>query len=81
MTTKTTDPLPPIAASPHRSVDASGRVLPRTEEEIRARNEVARQALAANRADTDATDTDEMFERFIREIDEDREPGSGKRYR
>jgi excisionase family DNA binding protein len=37
----------PAIASPHRSVDASGRALPMTDAEIRARNAVAIRALDA----------------------------------
>jgi hypothetical protein len=37
--------IAPPSASPHRSVDARGRLLPMTEEEIRRRNEDAIRAL------------------------------------
>ena len=58
--------------SPHRSVDAQGRALPRTESEIRARAEEIARGLDALAEIVDETDTDEMWERFTRELDEDR---------
>jgi hypothetical protein len=58
--------------SPYRSVDARGRVLPMTDAEVRARAEIATRALDEIAGMTDETDTAEVWERFTREIDEDR---------
>ena len=58
--------------SPHRSVDAHGRLLPMTDVEIRARAEIALRALDEIATMTDETDTDELWERFTRELEEDR---------
>ena len=58
--------------SPHRSVDATGRALPMTDAELQARaTEIARM-LDEIALITDETDTDERWERFTRELDEDR---------
>jgi hypothetical protein len=65
MTTHTT-------VSPHRSVDARGRALHRTEAELRARAEEVARGLDALAEMVDGTDTDEVWERFTRELDEDR---------
>lgn len=62
----------PPTVSPHRSVDARGRALPRTEEELRARAEEVARGLDALAEIVDETDTDEVWERFTRELDEDR---------
>jgi hypothetical protein len=59
-------------ASPHRSVDAHGRALPMTDAELRARAKVAIRALDEIAGVTDESDTDELWERFTRGIDEDR---------
>jgi excisionase family DNA binding protein len=61
-----------LCASPHRSVDASGRALPMTDAQIRARNEIAIRALDEIAHMTDATDTDAVWEEFTRGLDEDR---------
>jgi hypothetical protein len=65
-------PIAPATLSPQRSVDATGRALPMTDAEIRARAEVAIRVLDAIADMTDETDTDEVWERFTRGIDEDR---------
>ena len=70
----------PAIASPHRSVDASGRALPMTDAELRVRTAAVIQGLAAAAEITDETDTDETWERFVRGIDEDR-MSSRKRFR
>jgi hypothetical protein len=57
---------------PHRSVDARGRALPMTDAEVGARALAAIRALDEIADMTDATDTDEVWERFMRGIDEDR---------
>ena len=58
--------------SPRHSVDSHGRLLPMTDAELQARAiEIARM-LDEIALITDETDTDEMWERFTREIDEDR---------
>lgn len=62
----------PSTISPFRSVDETGRATPMSDAEIRARAEVAIRALHEIAAMTDETDTDEVWERFQREIDEDR---------
>ncbi len=64
--------IAPSTVSPHRSVDASGRALPMTDAEIRARAEVAIRALDEIAGMTDETDTDEVWEQFESGIDEDR---------
>ncbi len=64
--------IAPSTVSPHRSVDTSGRALPMTDPEIRARAEVAIRALDEVAGMTDETDTDQVWEGFTRGIDEDR---------
>jgi excisionase family DNA binding protein len=64
--------IAPTTVSPHRSVDATGRALPMTEAEIRARAEAVIRALDEIADMTDETDTDEVWEQFTRGIDEDR---------
>lgn len=59
-------------ATPRRSVDEHGRLLPMTAEEVRAHNQAAIRALREIANITDETDTDEMDERFVRGLDEDR---------
>ena len=60
------------AVSAFRAVDDSGRLLPLTEEEHRARSEAIARAFDELAAITDETDTDELWEEFKRGIDEDR---------
>jgi excisionase family DNA binding protein len=62
----------PATVSPHRSVDATGRALPMTDAEIRARAEVAIRALDELAGITDETDTDAVWDEVTRGIDEDR---------
>jgi hypothetical protein len=62
----------PTTGSPRRSIDARGRALPMTDAEIRARAEVAVNALEQIAGDIDDTDFDEMCEAIERGIDEDR---------
>ena len=59
-----------VTLSPHRSVDACGRALPMIDAEVRARVRVVIQALDEAADVTDETDTDEVWERFTRGIDE-----------
>ncbi len=55
-----------------RSVDTSGRALPMTDAEVRAHAQAAILALEEIAAETDTTDSAEVWERFTRGIDEDR---------
>ena len=59
-------------ATPRRSVDEHGRLLPMTAEEVLAHNQAAIRAIEAIADITDETDTDEMWERFVQGIEEDR---------
>jgi hypothetical protein len=64
-----------IAPTPARpgSVDpAPGRLLPLTGEERRARTEALTRAVDEIAVTTDESDTDEVWERFTRGLDEDR---------
>jgi hypothetical protein len=65
-------PITQPTVTPRRSVDEHGRLLPMTEGEIRAHNQAAIRALEEIANITDETDTDEMYERFIQGLDEDR---------
>ena len=56
----------------HRSVDETGKDLPMTEAEIRARAEIVIRALDRIAEIADETDTDTMCEAVERGIDEDR---------
>ncbi len=58
--------IAPSTVSPSRSVDASGRALPLTDGEIRARAEAAIRTLDEITAVTDESDTDEVWEQFSR---------------
>jgi excisionase family DNA binding protein len=64
--------IAPSTLSPHRSVDATGRALPMTDAEVRARAEAAVRALDEIAGITDETDTDEVWGRFESGINEDR---------
>ena len=57
--------------TPHRSVNAHGRGCPGLRRNSAAGEEVAR-GLASLAEIVNETDTDELWERFTRELDEDR---------
>jgi excisionase family DNA binding protein len=59
-------------ATPHRSVDPAGRLLPLTDEERRARSEALGRALDDIAGMTDDSDTDEVWRDVMRGIDETR---------
>lgn len=58
-------------ASPHRSVDARGRALPLTAEELRRRAEEALRALDDVAAMGDPDEQDASREALLRDLDED----------
>jgi excisionase family DNA binding protein len=61
----------PNPVSPHRSVDAQGRALPLTDEEIRRRNEEAIRALQALDDMGDEDEQRETLEALLKALDED----------
>jgi hypothetical protein len=61
----------PTPVSPRRAVDATGRALPMTEEEIRARAEAAIRALDALDDMGDEDEQRETLEALIKAIDEE----------
>ena len=68
---------PPMSIAPtparDRTVDpATGRLLPLSDQERAARSEALGRALDETAGMTDETDTDEVWDRFTRELDEDR---------
>jgi hypothetical protein len=67
----TTEQLQQTPASPHRSVDAHGRVIPRTEEEQRQHVERALRALDALDTMGDEEEQRTTFEALGRAIDEE----------
>jgi hypothetical protein len=70
----------PSLVSPHRSVDASGRALPMTDAEIRARADEIARGLDALDDMGDAEEQRQTLEALIKAIDQ--EPLSGrKRFR
>jgi hypothetical protein len=74
------EPLQRTPVSPHRSVDAHGRVIPRTEEEQRQHVERAMRALDALDTIGDEEEQRATFEALAKAIDE--EPLSNrKRFR
>jgi hypothetical protein len=64
--------LAPTPVSPHRSVDARGRALPMTDEEIRARADEIARGLAALDEMGDAEEQRETLEFLMAAVDEDR---------
>jgi hypothetical protein len=60
----------PTPASPYRSVDAHGRALPMTEEEIRRRNEEAIQALDEVSSMGDVDEQNATLEALIKGLNE-----------
>jgi len=74
---KTGTGSPPSA---HRSIDDRGRLLPMTDQQRQDRSKAIALTLDQIATITDETDTDEVWERFKREIDEDR-LADRKRYR
>jgi hypothetical protein len=62
----------PDPISPHRSVDARGRALPMTDEEIRVRNEEAIRALDEIATIGDEEEQNATLDALIKGIDEDR---------
>jgi excisionase family DNA binding protein len=63
--------IAPNPLSPHRSVDAQGRALPLTAEEIRRRNEEAIRALEALDDMGDEDEQRETLEALLKALDED----------
>jgi excisionase family DNA binding protein len=55
--------------SPHRSVDSTGRALPMTEDEIRARNAIAIRALDAIKDMGDGEEQRQTLETLMEDID------------
>ena len=71
------EPIPPeildVGELPRSGVDARGRLLPLTEEERKAQSERMRLSLERVEAiPEDETDSDEIWEAFMRGIDEGR---------
>src|SRR3954447_17803574 len=62
----------PNPVSPHRSVDARGRALPMTDEEIRRRNEGAIRALDEIATIGDEEEQNATLDALIQGLDEDR---------
>jgi hypothetical protein len=67
----TTEQLPHTTASPHRSVDARGRVIPRTEEEQRQHIERALRALDDIATIGDLDEQDATLEMLLKALDEE----------
>ena len=63
--------IDPSTLSPHRSVDASGRALPMTDAEIRARAEIAIRALDALDEMGDEEEQRQTLEALMKAIDEE----------
>ncbi len=63
----TADPTP----SPQRSVDATGRALPMTDDEIQARNEIAIRALNAIDDMGDQEEQRRTLEALIKAVDDE----------
>jgi excisionase family DNA binding protein len=63
--------IAPSPASPHRSVDARGRALPMTEEEIRRRAEEAIRALDEIAAIGDEEEQTATLDALLKALDED----------
>jgi len=61
----------PKTDTPFRSVDERGRVIPMTEEEVRARNEIAIRGLEALDDMGDEEEQTRTFEALKKAIDED----------
>jgi hypothetical protein len=62
----------PTPVSPHRSVDARGRALPMTDEEIRLRNAEAIRALDEVATIGDVEEQNATLDALIKGLDEDR---------
>jgi hypothetical protein len=62
----------PTTLSPHRSVDARGRALPLTAEEIRRRNEVAIRALDEVASIGDVEEQNATLHALLKALDEGR---------
>src|SRR3954447_12151865 len=69
---KPTMAIAPDPVSPHRSVDARGRALPMTDEEIRWRNEEAIRALDEIATIGDEEEQNATLDALIQGLDEDR---------
>ena len=61
-----------VPAFPPRALDPMGRLIPLSDEERSARRDAALRALEAIHQITDETDTDEVWEKVYRGIDEER---------
>jgi excisionase family DNA binding protein len=64
-------PTAAVPASPHRSTDARGRLLPRTEEEVRRRNAEAIRAMDELAAIGDLDEQDATLAALLVALDED----------
>jgi hypothetical protein len=64
--------IEPKHVSPHRSVDARGRALRMTDEEIRRRNEEAIRALDEVALIGDVEEQNATFDALVKGLDEDR---------
>jgi len=63
--------ITPASVSPHRSVDARGRALPMTEQEIRRRNEEAIRALDEVAAMGDEEEQRATLDALMAAVDEE----------